>query len=202
MARELFTLRPRPRAARRLAWLDNRMPSVNWPDAVGRFWATDAPAADLDPSLVAFLDDESPPPTAVEAATPPRATRSYRDDDDRPRPYRRREPVRESSSGGSPWAGRLGIGGAVFGILLVVRIIAACAGASKTPSYSPSYTPAYTYPTPPTFRFEPPPEKKPARAEFNTIEVLRFQQYERSKTGPEPDRYYLWVAAGRPKATR
>ena len=86
-----------------------REPSVKWPDAVGRLWATDSAAAELDPLLVGFLDDETPPPTSVETFTPPSLHsvsspaygRAYTVDTEAPGqgPYRPRHRSGESDSG-------------------------------------------------------------------------------------------------------
>ncbi len=210
VARELFTLRPRGRAVRRLAWLDTRDRDVNWQDAVGRLWAADATTAELVPSLVAFLDEQTPPPTSADAAPPPRARRvpdrEYYDD-------RRRYAPPAGTSGGSPWFGRLGIGGAVVMIIIIVRVVAACAGmGTKTsPNYSPSYTPGYNAPysyTPPTFGLPTrpafPTEKLPARDEptytFTEEEVRACRTHFVTRSGNPPPRYTLWLACGQPLA--
>jgi len=220
ITRELFTLRPRPRSARRVAWLDTREASVNWPEAIGRLWATDSAAAELDPPLVSFLDDESAPPTSVGplrgnsiySSTYGRAesvdSRSPGQDSYRPRP-RVRESDSESSSGGSPWVGRLGIGGAVAIVIVVIRVVVGCAGGlNKSPSNSPSYTPSYTpsYVAPPTFntlptRFGANPNAGGQTTTFTNDQVLNFKIHESVKRNvPPPARYDDWVRAGRPAA--
>lgn len=219
LCRELFTLRPRARATRRLAWLDTRESTVDWSAAVGKLWATDPATAELDPPLVAFLDDESPPPTSVRANGLREAHsidsgaygRAYTVDTETAgrgsgRPRRRREPVEESSSGSSPWLGRLGIGGVVVVIIIIIRVVAACAGASRsptnTPSYSPSYTPSYSQPTfsVPTFRSVPPAGG--VEFTFTVDEVRRFEAYRTAPTpkGMLPLRYLDWIRCGRPAA--
>lgn len=212
MTRELFTLRPRPRSIRRAAWLDTREPSVNWSEAVGRLWATDSAAAELDPLLIGFLDDESPPPTSIEAGTPPRSTRAYQDDEEytpRSRRRYREDSAPEQSSGWSPWVGRLGIGGVIVIIIIVIRIIVACAGGlSKTPSNSPSNTPSYSpSDTLPTYSYTQPtrfggvaPNAGGQRVSFSSDQVSNFRLYESLRRGSPPPRYDDWVRAGKPSA--
>ncbi len=161
MSRELFTLRPRPRSVRRMAWLDTRDGTADWPAAVGRLWTTDSTAAELDPPLVTFLDDPSAPPASVKEWGVPRAHsvnsptygRAHTVGSERsgyaPDRARRRQADPEPASGGSPWLGRLGIGGVLLAISIIGRIIFGCAGAgsqvpSNSPSYSPRYTPTYS----------------------------------------------------------
>jgi hypothetical protein len=221
VARELFALRPRPRGVRRLAWLDARDRTVNWQDAVGRFWHADATAAEFDPPLVAFLDEQTPPPTTVGASTPGRADTvhspspgpAYTVDtttDYQRQARRRREAGDTSAGGGSPWFGRLGIGGAVVVIIVIVRVVAACAGmGTKTsPNYSPSdtpaYTPGYTLPTWPVSTREPFPTRRAAddgpTFTFTADEVRACEVYHLTKTGQPPSRYALWLACNRPPA--
>lgn len=220
LCRELFTLRPRARATRRLAWLDTRESTIDWSAAVGKLWATDPATAELDPPLVAFLDDESPPPTSVRANGLREAHsidsgaygRAYTVDTETAgrgsgRPRRRREPVEESSSGSSPWLGRLGIGGVVVVIIIIIRVVAACAGASRSPTNTPSYTPTYTLPTYsiPTFRYSTAPNVQTGLTViFNTQELRAFEAYEAlpNGNGPKPPRYDLWVQCRRPSANK
>lgn len=207
-ARELFTLRPRARAVRRLEWLDARPRSIDWHATVGRLWATDAASAELDPPLVNFLDDPTPPPTAVGEGEPPPARRvSQRD------PPRLRETGRGSSGGGG-WGGRAGIGGVVLAVIMLGRVFMACGGAKTGPSYSPSYSPpTYNYPsyTPPTFNDTLPtfdfPRPTTERFEsgslthtFTADEVRRFNDYLLDSKGPSPPRYTTWVLCGCPPA--
>lgn len=220
LCRELFTLRPRARATRRLAWLDTRESTVDWSAAVGKLWATDPATAELDPPLVTFLDAESPPPTSVRANGLREAHsidsgaygRAYTVDTETAgrgsgRPRRRREPVEESSSGSSPWLGRLGIGGVVVVIIIIIRVVAACAGASRSPTNTPSYTPSYTLPTYsiPTFRYSTAPNVQTGLTViFNTQELRAFEAYEAlpNGNGPKPPRYDLWVQCRRPSANK
>lgn len=212
VARELFALRPRPRAVRRAAWLDTRDPQADWQAAVGALWATDNDAAELDPQLVAFLDAPSPPPVSVESWGGPssggfaasqryvRADRSSR--------YADRDNM--SAQAGGSWLPRLGLAGVAVLVLGLARVIFGCAGGS-TSSYSPSYSPGYNAPqykyeppryTPPTFqRFDPPKfERDLTKPEFSGIEISACERYEKTMSGGMPPRYPQWVAAGRPKA--
>ena len=207
-----------------MAWLDTREPTVDWSAAVGRLWTTDAAAAELDPPLLGYLDDPSRPPVSVTPFQAPRAHsvssptygRAYTVESDSSREYdrprRRRDSAPEESSGGSPWFRRIGIGGGIFAIILVIRVIAACAGAgtkvpSNSPSYSPnlppSYAPSYTYPTfaQPAYDFTPPTRSGTGTVKIFTDEQVRAcQEYDAKRSGPIPPAYPNWVKYGRPAA--
>lgn len=210
-ARELFTLRPRARAVRRLEWLDARPRSIDWHATVGRLWATDAASAELDPPLVSFLDDPTPPPTAVGEGEPPAARRV---------PLREPPRLRETGRGGGGWGGRAGIGGAGIVLFILARVFLACGGTKTGSSYSPSYSPpTYNYRsyTSPTFDFTPPTynytwptsyttpttrrtDQEEGTYTFTADEVRRFEEYRAKPTGQFPPRYTTWLLCGRPKA--
>ena len=183
VARELFALRPRPRAVRRATWLGTRDHQVNWEEAVGRLWGADAASAELDPPLVTFLDNPSPPPTAVEPSMASQYRPAYttRDADSG-----REDP--EQPTKRLPLAGAGGLGCGAFVVIAIIRVV--IGGLSSVSGPKP-VTPPYQYPTSvPTH----------PNLTFSEAEIRTFEQYKVGSGGPLPPRYAQWLLAGKPKA--
>lgn len=195
--RELFTLRPRPRAVRRAEWLDARSGQTDWQEVVGRLWATDAATAELDLPLVTFLAAASPPRTSVPAELDPP-----------PSSYEPAYTVTSSAAGssgqaagtrtGSVLGDRALLGCGMVAVVFVLRfLVLGCAGLTNPPPLTPSNTPRLSPPM-----HQPRPDDGGPRGDgFTEDEVRLFEYYDRTGGGGMPPRYQMWVMLNRPKGT-
>ena len=200
LVRELVTLPPAARAARRLAWFradDRRAPG--WVAAVRTVLRTDAPLARLDwfslnlvPRSVA--EDPDAPTLLSERLAPP----VYADPTHAaPQPVRTaNEPT---TGGGCGW----GIG--VVVVVTILRSLFLGGGSNSAPKpLQPPPQPEYRWQTPPA----PPTPTFPAEAlekPFTAAQVKSFQDWERAvvERGGQalvtpPARYDRWVELGKP----
>ncbi len=210
LVRELFVLPPAERAARRGAWLAvaaRRDPA--WAAASRAVLRTDLPLARLDERLFDWFSTGDRPAAVAAVADADAWVR-------RPgRPvHQPGRPVLDPGAAVVPAANAGGLGcltgpGAViFALFVIVRIIIAAAGSSRStppPTYTPppAYTPAPSAWVPPTTGAQPADPNAP----FTDGEVARFREYEdRKKAGllrPSDrvtQRYTRWVDLGRPAA--
>lgn len=155
--------------------------------AAGQLWRADTASAELDPPLVTFLDNPSPPPTPVEPGMAPQYRPAYttRDADSG------REDA-EQPSKRMPLAGAGGLGCGVFIVIAIIRVIVGLlSGMDRTKPVTPSGTPPFQY---------KPGTLNNSNPTFTEDEIREFEQYKIASGNPMPPRYTQWIIAGKPKA--
>ncbi len=207
LARELFVLRPRPRAVRRAEWLANH-DATDSQKAVAERLAVDQPGvAALDPILFGRLTGKIGRGEAVggdstrgededEAlANFRRSTDSFRQRlansqqhaKTQPEASHRTRPDDQPSQWGASSVRNLAI---VVGVLLAFARMIAHFASSSTPqnTYSP---PPMRYPPPstePFRRWQPDPPRK-----YTPEQVMEYLKYRPGSKDPAPPGYYIWV---------
>ncbi len=194
LVRELFLLRPRPRAVRRAEWLAARSANeASWADAVRRL-RTEAPAiVSLDPSLIDRLEPATWTPAAVPAdawrpSEPVSDEGMHRAIDE----FRQRRAASEQAAGRRRREGPKltpGWSGAAVALLFIIVRCAGLSSSSREAS-SPARPDAPVYRQPATPQAPPPGYDD---LTFTRQELESFLRYDPKSGEPAPPRYSEWL---------
>lgn len=200
-ARELFVLRPRPRAVRRGEWLSEHAAAGPALTAAARRIEVDVPAlAVLDRPLFGRLSGKGgrtlavPPSARVPTPEPElanfhRATDEYRERLATPRTQASAPPA---GSDGSDASALKTMGALLFVVVLIIRAVVGIGSWAAGPSapQNSGYSPPAIYS----------PPQAPGRRVFTPEEVAKFKAYQASefdqKYKPSPPGYIEWIVQG------